>query len=74
MFTYWWFKNDAHEFIDSDHNIPHLILSNQSVTIQVIHPEGPEQLLVQRPVQQGGHGHQHVLGSSSKVDMISELW
>ena len=69
MFTvsYWRFKNDAHELIDSHHNISHLILGNQPVTIQVIHAEGPVQLLVQRPMQQGGEGHQHVLRQVERI-------
>ena len=54
-------KNNPHELINSHHHIPHLCLGDHTVTVQVVHTEGPHQLLVQRPVQERGQGHQHVL-------------
>jgi hypothetical protein len=61
LLSYRRFDNDAHELIHRHYHIPHLILSDHPITVQVVHAEGPVQLLMQRPVQQGGEGDQHVL-------------
>ncbi len=36
-------------------------LADDAVAVDVVHPEGPGELLVLRPVEQRGQGHQHVL-------------
>ena len=60
-FTYRRHENDSHEFIDSHHHIPHFILSDDPISIKIIHTECPDQLLVKSPVQQGREGLKHIL-------------
>ncbi len=36
-------------------------LANDAVAVDVVHPEGPRELLVLRAVEQRGQRHQHIL-------------
>ena len=51
----------SQQLIDGHHHDGHLVLGDGPVVVEVVQAEGPAELLLQRAVEEGGEGDQHVL-------------
>ena len=64
---------DAEQLVHGDHHVGHLGLGDSAVTVEVVQAEGPAELLLQRAVEEGGEGDQHVLQETKLSQRMKKL-
>ena len=65
--------DDAHQLVHGHHHVPHLVLGDDSIPVEVVDSECPGQLLLEGAVEQGGQGDQHVLDDHTVTGCSEEL-